>query len=68
MIQTTTLYLTCKMSFAYNHHRLLTWLVYRTASIDVIGTILLVACFRLLTNTGATDMAIENVSNSTIST
>ncbi|OBZ86976.1 Solute carrier family 41 member 2 [Choanephora cucurbitarum] len=32
---------------------------YLTASIDVIGTILLVCCFRILTDSGAADMAIE---------
>lgn len=34
---------------------------YRTASIDVVGTILLVATFRALTTTGATDMTLEIV-------
>ncbi|KAF1799222.1 hypothetical protein V8B55DRAFT_1448896 [Mucor lusitanicus] len=34
---------------------------YLTASIDVVGTILLVATFRALTTTGATDMALETV-------
>ncbi|RCH84290.1 hypothetical protein CU098_001816, partial [Rhizopus stolonifer] len=36
---------------------------YLTASIDVIGTILLVSCFRALTDSGATDMTIERSHN-----
>ncbi|KAI8990253.1 hypothetical protein BDB01DRAFT_501420 [Pilobolus umbonatus] len=40
---------------------------YLTASIDVIGTILLVGTFIVLTNTGGADMSIPPITNSTIS-
>lgn len=43
-------------------------LYYRTASIDVIGTVLLVTTFRALTSTGATDMALETAKAAVAST
>jgi hypothetical protein len=43
-------------------------LYYRTASIDVVGTILLVSTFRALTTTGATDMALETAKAAVAST